>query len=185
MEKFCDVLKELIDVIKENQIKNDLCGSYLEMGLNYYEDVIKKWNTEKIGRHLVYMNAELSEYEETLNCLKFLLSCVFVNNILLSAKIVDEDVDISNSNFDNKKLLEEKSFFIEETKKFILDSFIEKNTKLFVPFLTKNPQNCEDFQDPIVKSFLLKLRETVYSSSLSEEMKDKKISEIESLFFCQ
>jgi hypothetical protein len=179
-----DSEKELIDVIKKNQIKDELCGSYLELCLNYYENKIKKWDTEKIGRHLVYMNAELLE-EETLNCLKFLLGCAFVNNILLSVKITTESIDISNYDFDNKKLLEEKYFFIEETKKFVFSSFIEKNTNLFLPFLTKNPQNCDDFQDPQVKSFLLKLREIIYSSSLNEKEIAKKIGEIELLFLCE
>jgi len=169
-----DSEKELIDVIKKNQIKDELCGSYFKLYLNYYENVIKKWDTEKIGRHLVYMNTELLE-EETLNCLKFLLGCSFVNNILISAKIIAENVDVSN----------EKYFFIEETKKFIFSSFIEKNTNHYIPFLTKNPKNCDDFQDPQVKSFLLKLREIIYSSSQNELEVSLKIGEIELLFLCE
>lgn len=160
--------KSLIDLIKKNKLKNDFCNYFLETVLDYYESMIKKWDTEKIGQHLCYMNTELSDYEQTTDCLKFILSCAFVNNILISAKIsvVEED----------------KNLYIKETKKFVFDSFIEKNIKLFIPFLSI--KNYEDYQDPQVKSFLLKLREIIYSSeNLNEEEMNNKISKIELLFF--
>jgi ribosomal protein S20 len=160
---FSDSEKDLINLIKKKKLKNDFYDSFFKTVLNYYETVIKKWDTEKIGRHLYYMNAKLSDYKQTTNCLKFALSCVFVNNVLISSKISVE---------------EDENLFVKETKKFVFDSFIKNDFKDFIPHLTA--KNYEDYQDSQVKSFLIKLREMIYLSN--EEKMNKKISDVESLF---
>lgn len=153
----------LINVIKKNEISSlDLDDEYF---INYYSERIKKWDTETIGRHLIYLEKQLLgffKYQSVGEKLHYCLKKAIIKNISLSAKITADCINKNN-------------IYTEKCKYIILTAFSEKNKEIF-PYNNEREKNVSSF----LRLFLEKLEKSI--SLICEEETEENKRNIEMRF---